>query len=171
VGFEMYVEMLQEAIAEGRGEAPPEEEVRVDIPVSAYIPADFVPFEAAKIDLHRRIALSPDTEALARVVAEVEDRFGEPPPPVASLLEVQRLRILMRQVGARQAAARSGRVVIGPAALDSGAMRALRDGVPGALFSTADNLISIPAPADPAERIAAAVSALEVIAAPAAQPA
>jgi transcription-repair coupling factor (superfamily II helicase) len=171
VGFEMYVEMLQEAIAEGRGEPPPEEEVRVDIPVSAYIPADFVPFEAAKIDLHRRIALSPDTEALARVVAEVEDRFGEPPPPVASLLEVQRLRILMRQVGARQAAARSGRVVIGPAALDSGAMRALRDGVPGALFSTADNLISIPAPADPAERIAAAVSALEVIAAPAAQPA
>ena len=169
VGFEMYVEMLQEAIAEGRGDAPPEEEVRVDIPVSAYIPADYVPFEAAKIDLHRRIALAPDADALARVASEIEDRFGEVPPPVASLLEVQRLRILMRQVGARQAAARSGRIVIGPAPLDSVAMRALRDGVPGALFSTADNLISVPAPPDPSDRIAAAVAALEAIAVPAAQ--
>jgi transcription-repair coupling factor (superfamily II helicase) len=165
----MYVEMLQEAIAEGRGDAPPEEEVRVDIPVSAYIPADYVPFEAAKIDLHRRIALAPDADALARVASEIEDRFGEVPPPVASLLEVQRLRILMRQVGARQAAARSGRIVIGPAPLDSVGMRALRDGVPGALFSTADNLISVPAPPDPSDRIAAAVAALEAIAVPAAQ--
>ena len=88
---------------------------------------------------------------------------------VASLLEVQRLRILMRQVGARQAAARSGRIVIGPAPLDSVGMRALRDGVPGALFSTADNLISVPAPPDPSDRIAAAVAALEAIAVPAAQ--
>jgi len=169
VGFEMYVEMLQEAIAEGRGEPPPEEEVRVDIPVSAYIPADYVPLESAKIDLHRRIALAPDADALARVGAEVEDRFGEPPPPVAALLEVQRLRLLMRAAGARQAAARSGRVVIGPIPLDSAGMRALRDGVDGALFSTADNLISVPAPAEPAERIAAAIAALEAIAAPAAQ--
>ncbi|MGB1803213.1 MAG: transcription-repair coupling factor [Miltoncostaeaceae bacterium] len=169
VGFEMYVEMLQEAIAEGRGEPPPDEEVRVDIPVSAYIPADYVPLESAKIDLHRRIALAPDADALDRVGAEVEDRFGETPPPVAALLEVQRLRLLMRAAGARQAAARSGRVVIGPIPLDSAGMRALRDGVDGALFSTADNLISVPAPAEPAERIAAAIAALEAIAAPAAQ--
>jgi len=169
VGFEMYVEMLQEAIAEGRGEPPPEEEVRVDIPVSAYIPADYVPLESAKIDLHRRIALAPDADALARVGAEVEDRFGEPPSPVAALLEVQRLRLLMRAAGARQAAARSGLVVIGPIPLDSTGMRALRDGVDGALFSTADNLISVPAPAEPAERIAAAIAALEAVAAPAAQ--
>ena len=166
VGFEMYVEMLQEAIAEGRGEAPPEEEVRVDIPVSAYIPADYVPLEAAKIDLHRRIALATDAEALGRVASEIGDRFGEPPPPVASLLEVQGLRILMRRVGARQAAARSGRIVIGPAPLDAAGMRALRDGVPGALFSTADRLISVPAPADPAARVSAAIAALEAIAAP-----
>ena len=168
VGFEMYVEMLQEAIAAGRGEVPAEE-VRVDIPVSAYIPADYVPFEAAKIDLHRRIALSPDTESLTRVAAEVRDRFGDVPPPVEALFDVQRLRILMRQVNARQAAARSGRVVIGPVPLDSVGMRALRDGIEGALYSTADSLISIPAPSAPAERISAAIAALEAVAAPAAQ--
>jgi transcription-repair coupling factor (superfamily II helicase) len=164
VGFEMYVDMLQEAIAEGRGEAAPDSEVRVEIPVSAYIPADYVPFEAAKIDLHRRIALAPDVAGLERVASEVADRFGELPPSVEALLSVQRLRILMRQVGARQAAARAGRVVIGPATLDAAGMRALRDGVPGALYSTADNLISIPAPTGPAERIDAAARALTVIA-------
>ena len=121
------------------------------------------------VDLHRRIALAPDGEALARVASEVADRFGEPPPPVEALFEVQRLRILLRQAGARQASARSGRIVIGPVPLDSAAMRALRDGVDGALYSTADSLISVPAPAAPAERIAAAIAALEAVAQPAVQ--
>ena len=166
VGFEMYVEMLQEAIAAAHGEAPPEEEVRVEIPVSAFIPADYVPFEAAKIDLHRRIALAPDAESLDRVAAEIEDRFGELPQPVHALIRVQGLRLRMRAVGARQAAARTGRVIIGPVTLDSTGMRALRDGVPGALYSTADNLISVPSPADPLERVDAAIAALDAIITP-----
>ncbi len=166
VGFEMYVEMLQEAIAAGRGDPPPEEEVRVEIPVSAYIPADYVPFEAAKIDLHRRIALAPDAEALDRITSEIEDRFGELPQPVHALVRVQGLRLRMRAVGARQAAARAGRVVIGPVTLDSVGMRALRDGVEGALYSTTDNLISVPSTSDPSARIDAAIAALDAIATP-----
>ncbi len=163
VGFEMYVEMLQEAIAAGRGDLPPEDEVRVEIPVSAYIPADYVPFEAAKIDLHRRIALAPDVESLNRIAAEIEDRFGELPQPVHALVRVQSLRLHMRRAGARRAAARSGRVIIGPIALDSTGMRALRDGVEGALYSTVDNLISVPAPSEPAGRIEAAIAVLAVV--------
>ncbi len=170
VGFEMYVEMLQEAIAAGRGDPPPEEEVRVEIPVSAYIPADYVPFEAAKIDLHRRIALAPDAEALDRITSEIEDRFGELPQPVHALVRVQSLRLRMRAVGARQAAARAGRVVIGPVTLDSVGMRALRDGVEGALYSTTDNLISVPSTSDPSARIDAAIAALDAIATPVAVP-
>ena len=156
----------QEAIAAASGEPAPEEEVRVEIPVSAFIPADYVPFEAAKIDLHRRIALAPDAESLDRVVAEIEDRFGELPQPVHALVRVQGLRLRMRAVGARQAAARTGRVIIGPVTLDSTGMRALRDGVDGALYSTADNLISVPSPADPLERVDAAIAALDAIITP-----
>ncbi len=163
VGFEMYVEMLQEAIAAGRGDPTPEDEVRVEIPVSAYIPADYVPLEAAKIDLHRRIALAPDVESLDRIAAEIEDRFGELPQPVHALVRVQSLRLHMRRAGARRAAARSGRVIIGPIALDSTGMRALRDGVEGALYSTVDNLISVPAPSEPAQRVEAAIAALAVV--------
>lgn len=166
VGFEMYVEMLQEAIAAAHGEAPPEEEVRVEIPVSAFIPADYVPFEAAKIDLHRRIALAPDAESLDRVSSEMEDRFGELPQPVHALVRVQGLRLRLRAVGARQAAARTGRVIIGPVTLDSTGMRALRDGVEGALYSTTDNLISVPSPAEPLARVDAAIAALDAIITP-----
>ena len=58
IGFELYLEMLNEAVLRGQGEEPPEREVRVDIAVSAYIPTEYVPLETAKIDLHRRIALA-----------------------------------------------------------------------------------------------------------------
>jgi len=169
VGFEMYVEMLQEAIAAGRGDPVPEQEVRVDIPVSAYIPADYVPFEAAKVDLHRRIALAPDQEALSRLASEMVDRFGERPPPVEALIGVQGLRIRMRAAGARQAVARGGRVVIGPLDLDSHDMRALREAITGALYSTTDRLISVPAPPSPVERVDAASAALDAVRRPVAE--
>src|SRR5207253_2958861 len=81
VGFELYVDLLQEAIAARQGEGVEEREVRVEIPVSAYIPADYVPFEAAKIDLHRRIALAGQLEEVASIRAELEDRFGPVPDP------------------------------------------------------------------------------------------
>ena len=80
----------------------------MEIPVSAYIPGDYVPLEAAKIDLHRRIGLAADLEEVASLRAEVEDRFGPVPPPVDALLAVQRVRIKLRGAGATQLAVRSG---------------------------------------------------------------
>ena len=58
IGFELYLEMLNDAVMQGQGVEPPEQETRVDIAVSAYIPSEYVPLEAAKIDLHRRIAMA-----------------------------------------------------------------------------------------------------------------
>ncbi len=106
--------MLNDAVLQGQGRAAPEREVRVEIPVSAYIPGDYVALEAAKIDLHRRIGLAEDLERVAALRAEVEDRFGPVPPPVDALLAVQRLRIKLREAGASQLAVRSGRVTIAP---------------------------------------------------------
>jgi transcription-repair coupling factor (superfamily II helicase) len=88
VGFELYLEMLNEAVMAGQGREAHEREVRVEIPVSAYIPSGYVPLEAAKIDLHRRIALAADLEEILRLRGELEDRFGPPPAPVDALLAV-----------------------------------------------------------------------------------
>ena len=119
VGFELYLEMLNEAVMAGQGREAHEREVRVEIPVSAYIPSDYVPLETAKIDLHRRIALAADLEEILRLRGELEDRFGPPPAPVDALLAVQRLRVKLRAAGASQLSMRSGRLTVAPVSLTS----------------------------------------------------
>ena len=80
VGFELYCELLAEAVAELQGApAPRPRPVRVDAQVDAYVPADYVPLEAVKIDLHRRLALSGSVSELRELQAEVTDRFGPMP--------------------------------------------------------------------------------------------
>ena len=170
VGFELYVEMLQEAVALGQGTPVPEREVRIDIPISAYIPADYVPFEAAKIELHRRITLARDAESISVLGDEIADRFGPLPPGLDALLAVQRLRVRMRELGAGQVVVRGGRVAVGPVSLTSGQLRALREIHARAMYDSREGSVSVPAPSAPAERIATAeglVAALVAAVAPA----
>ena len=164
VGFELYLEMLNDAVLQGQGREAPEREVRVEIPVSAYIPGGYVPLEAAKIDLHRRIGLAADLEEVASLRAEMEDRFGPVPPPVDALLAVQRVRVKLRDAGASQLAVRSGRITIGPVSLTSQALRALREAEPTASYAGRERLVSLPVGAAPSERLAAAEAALDALA-------
>src|SRR5262249_4655280 len=86
LGFELYVEMLQEVIAELSGErrlaARP---VRVDARVSAYVPASYIASEALKVDLHRRLAPVEDEDELREVGQAMTDRYGPAPQPVANV--------------------------------------------------------------------------------------
>ena len=80
LGFELYVEMLNEAVAELSGQRRVAvRPVRVDARVDAYVPAAYVAAEALKIDLHRRIALAEDEDELRELVAATEDRYGPLP--------------------------------------------------------------------------------------------
>ena len=162
IGFELYVEMLNEAIARGSGEAP-ERDVRVEIPVSAYIPSDYVPFEAAKIDLHRRIAMAPDHEALSRLRSEIEDRFGDVPGPVEALLAVQEIRLKLLRLDAAAISVRSGRLAIAPVSLTSAQLRALREAHPKASYDSRERRVSAPAAAAPTEQLASATAVLDIL--------
>ncbi|WP_217915108.1 transcription-repair coupling factor [Miltoncostaea marina] len=164
VGFELYLEMLNEAVMRGQGEEPAEADVRVDIAVSAYIPSDYVPLETAKIDLHRRIALASSLEEIATLRDEIEDRFGELPQAVEALLTVQRVRVKLRAAGASRIAVRSGRVTVGPVSLTSAQLRALREAQPKATYAGSERIASLPAGAQPGERLAAAEAALDALA-------
>ena len=82
LGFELYMQMIDEAVRAAEpeldGEEPPEP-VRLDVNVDAYVPADYVPYEQAKIEIHRRIAGAVEIAELEELREELADRFGEPP--------------------------------------------------------------------------------------------
>src|SRR5262245_49988281 len=80
LGFELYMQMLDEAVraagpADGAADETPEP-VRLDVNVDAYVPADYVPYEQAKVDVHRRIAGAREVGELEELRAELADRFG-----------------------------------------------------------------------------------------------
>jgi transcription-repair coupling factor (superfamily II helicase) len=138
IGFELYVELLGEAVAElsgtRRAAARP---VRVDAQVDAYVPADYMPAEAQKIDLHRRLALAESEDELRELRAATEDRFGPPPEPVESLFAIQDAKLKLARIGADYLVFRGGRAVVGPLVLGSAELRELRASAPIAVYSSA----------------------------------
>jgi transcription-repair coupling factor (superfamily II helicase) len=167
VGFELYCQMIDEAVAEAavavdEGEAPLEP-LRFDVPVNAYLPASFIPFEAAKIDVHRRIAASREPGELRAIRDELDDRFGSLPPEAENLLALQRARIELRLAGARQVELRGGRLSIIGVELDSVAAGVLAEKVEGALYEWREKTAALRVPDDPEARLASVLEMAEAI--------
>jgi transcription-repair coupling factor (superfamily II helicase) len=162
VGFELYCQMIDEAVAESAGtggaaeEAP--EPVRLDVPVDAYLPATFVPFEAAKIDIHRRIAAARAPGELRKIRDELSDRFGPLPPQAENLLKLQRARIELGLAGARSIEFRGGRLSVTGVELDSEQAAALRERVEGALYEWREQTAAVRVPDEPDARLAAVLA-------------
>ncbi|MFO7571031.1 MAG: transcription-repair coupling factor [Gaiellaceae bacterium] len=144
LGFELYVEMLNEAVAELSGQRRvATRPVRVDASVDAYVPASYVSAEALKIDLHRRIALSEDDDELRELRAATEDRYGPVPDPVANLFAIQEAKLKLARLGADYLVFRGGRATIGPLSLGSAEFRSLRELVPTAIYSNDKREVSL----------------------------
>jgi transcription-repair coupling factor (superfamily II helicase) len=165
LGFELYVSMLDEAVAELAGtsadEAP--EPVRMDVPVDAYVPADYVPYEAAKIDVHRRISGAREVADLIVLREELEDRFGPVPDPLENLLKLQDARIKLGRAGARSVGFSAGRMRVTPVELGPAGRAALKAELPDAVYESGRTTIAVPVPAEPEDRFPAVVAAAEGI--------
>jgi transcription-repair coupling factor (superfamily II helicase) len=166
VGFELYCQMIDEAVgaaqeAAGGEEAP--EPVRLDVPVDAYLPASFIPFEAAKIDVHRRIAAAREPGELRAIRDEISDRFGEPPPQAENLLALQRARIELGLAGARSVEFRGGRLSVTGVELDSEAASAFREKLEGALYEWREQTAAVRVSDEPEARLAAVLAMAEAI--------
>ncbi len=144
LGFELYVEMLNEAVAELSGQRRlAVRPVRVDARVDAYIPATYVASEALKIDLHRRLALVEDDDELRELRAATEDRYGPPPQPVANLFAIQEAKLKLARIGADYLVFRGGRATVGPLALGSQELRALRSLVDTVVYTAAKREVAL----------------------------
>jgi transcription-repair coupling factor (superfamily II helicase) len=169
LGFELYMQMLDEAVAEagpsedGADGEPLPEPVRLDVNVDAYVPADYVPYEQAKIEVHRRVAGALEVADVERLREELEDRFGPPPQPVENLLALQRARIKFGQAGARTVSFRGDRLAVVPIELDSARARRLREELPDALYESGRSQVSMRVPKDGTERFPSVVRAADAL--------
>ena len=167
LGFELYMQMLDEAVAalraDGRADEEDWEPVRLDVNVDAYVPADYIPYEQAKVDVHRRIAGAREVAELVLLREELEDRFGEPPEPLLNLIALQQARIKLGQAGARAVTFRGDRLAVTPIELDSVRAKRLRAEIPEALYESGKSQLSVRVPDDPAQRFPAVVRAADVL--------
>ena len=150
VGFDLYMRMMNEAIAELSGraeEAKPK--IRLDIPADAYIPADYIARESLRMDAYRQIdkvRTSADVRALEE---EFADLYGELPKPVQNLLVVAELKAFLLNQGITEAATRNGvlKVKPFPELAESQQMR-LRRLFPGAVYKPASSTLLLDVPAE-----------------------
>ncbi len=144
LGFELYVEMLHEAVAElsGRARLTPRP-IRVDARVDAYVPSGYIAAEALKIDLHRRIALTESEDELRELQVATEDRFGPLPEPVENLFSIQEAKLKLARLGADYLVFRGGRAAVGPVVLGSGELRELRGLVETAVYASGNREVTL----------------------------
>ncbi|HVC87873.1 MAG TPA: transcription-repair coupling factor [Gaiellaceae bacterium] len=144
LGFELYVELLHEAVAELSGQrrlaARP---VRVDARIDAYVPAPYIAAEALKIDLHRRIVLTETEDELHELHVSTEDRYGPVPGPVENLFAIQAAKLKLARLGADYLVFRGGRASVGPVVLGSGELRELRVRVETAVYSGGNREVTL----------------------------
>ncbi|HEU4921386.1 MAG TPA: transcription-repair coupling factor [Candidatus Limnocylindrales bacterium] len=161
VGFDLYSRLLAEAVEERkarREDRPPRVEkpqAVVDLPVEAHLPDEYVPEEAQKLELYRRLARARSTGDLAAFRQELTDRFGPMPPPVVRLIEVAELRLAAESAGVASMSREEGQLVVrfGEGMTRATAMRLLSGGgLPGVKPSEvtfASNQVRIRLPRDP----------------------
>ncbi|QYJ17113.1 Transcription-repair-coupling factor [Rubrobacter xylanophilus DSM 9941] len=135
VGFEMYLRLLEEAVALERGEEPGRGEERpviVEVPLDAYLPPEYVSDEIERVDLYRRASAAGSLAEVEDLAEELEERFGPLPEPARNLLGLTRLKILGRRVGASSVGYRSGVLTVygvTPSEADLAALRRVTGGV------------------------------------------
>ena len=115
VGFEMYLRLLEEAVALAKGQPANQEEtapVIVELTLDAYLPVDYVRDEIERVDLYRRASGVHTLAELDDLAEELSERFGEPPEPALNLLGLSRIKLLAREVGATAVNYRSGTLSI-----------------------------------------------------------
>jgi transcription-repair coupling factor (superfamily II helicase) len=149
VGFDLYVRLVGEAVAEYRGDGREEAaDVKVDLPVDANLPVEYLPGERLRLEAYRSLASAATDEAVEAVREELVDRFGPLPPPVENLLAVARFKVLCRRYGVTEVTLQGASVRFSPLDLPDSAQLRLRRLYDRAVYKQAVGTVSVPRPKD-----------------------
>jgi transcription-repair coupling factor (superfamily II helicase) len=147
VGFDLYVRMIGEAVSELKGEGPADRpEVRVELPVNAHIPHNYLPGERLRLEAYTQIAAIDSDGDAATVRDELTDRYGEPPEPVLILLEVARLRARARRAGLTDITLQGNHVRFAPVELPDSRQVRVQRLYPRTLLKPAVRTMLVPVP-------------------------
>jgi transcription-repair coupling factor (superfamily II helicase) len=136
LGFDLYMEMLQEAIKEIQGqEIPQVEDTQIDLKLTAFIPADYIPDLEQKMDAYRAVATASSSAELTQIAADWCDRYGSLPSPVKQLLRVLELKHLAKSLGFSRIKPDGQQHVILETPMEEPAWKLLQENLPQALRS------------------------------------
>ncbi|BBZ00263.1 transcription-repair coupling factor [Mycolicibacterium fallax] len=158
VGFDLYVRLVGEAVEAYRAAADGQtvttsepKEVRIDLPIDAHLPPDYIGSDRLRLEGYRRLASAADDDAVRAVVEELTDRYGPLPEPARRLVAVARLRLLCRRYGVTEVSAtgsagQPATLRLAPLTLlDSQQLRLSRM-YPGAAYRATTSVVQVPIP-------------------------
>ena len=147
VGFDLYMRMVGEAVEDfktGYVDVNPRiKECKVELPITAHLPVEYVPSERLRLDLYRRMADCSDDSGLDSIVEELVDRFGELPEPAQSLIEVARIRTLAKSRELTEVVWQGKFLKVAPLTLPESAQLRLTRLYPGTLIKEATKSVLI----------------------------
>ena len=140
VGFDMYCQLLSDAVQELKGEEPASGGLELppaDLPMDAFIPTDYIPTESQRLAFYKKMTAVRDEKDVEQLADELHDRFGDLPKPVANSLDILRLRLKASRAGAASISSDRRQVVIKFGAgirLAADVAIELRKRLPGSVF-------------------------------------
>ncbi len=147
VGFDLYVRMVGEAVSAFKGEKPEEDfDFKIDLPVDANLPHDYIAVERLRLEMYRKLAEARTTEKLDEIVAELTDRYGEPPEPVQNLVAIARFRLVMRSRGITDVSVQGRHLRFSPMPLPDSRQLRLKRYHPDAVYKPTTDQVSVPRP-------------------------
>jgi len=148
VGFDLYVRLVGEAVAEFRGETDADEtrEVKIELPIEAHLPHDYVPSERLRLEMYKRLAAVRAMAEVDELREELVDRYGEPPAVVEVLLDVARLRVRLREAGISEVTAAGPNVRFASLVLPDSAQARLARVYPRSIYKAAGEVALVPRP-------------------------
>ena len=145
VGYDLYCQMVTEAVSEMKGETTVEEsEIKVDISIDAHLPNDYVPSEDLRLEAYRKLATVRTATELADIEKEWRDRFGPLPEPAQSLMQVATLRVECLRIGITEIVMNGLDARLSPITLRASQTRTLRRLAPRAVFKETTGVLTVP---------------------------
>ena len=147
VGFDLYVRLVGEAVADFKGEGEEElAEVRIELPVDAHLPHDYIGSERLRLEMYKRLAEVRSNDDVDAIRADLEDRYGKPPEVVASLLFVAMFRARARQAKVGEVTVQGKYVRFAPVDLPDSRVVRLQRVYPKSIVKPATSTVLVPRP-------------------------